>query len=257
MNRINKLFKEKGNNILSVYFTAGYPNLNDTVEIIKQLSSKGVDLIEIGVPFSDPLADGPVIQHSSQVALKNGMSVKLLFEQLKDIRKVTDIPLVLMGYVNPIIHFGFEKFCQKAQEVGIDGFIIPDLPMLEYQREFKPVSDKYGIENVFLITPETSAERIRVVDENTNAFIYMVSSASTTGVQKSFEGAKEEYFNRIKSMNLKNPAMIGFGISNKQTFESACKYSSGAIIGSAFIKSLDETSSVSDAVDLLLKRLKE
>lgn len=257
MNRINKLFKEKGNNILSVYFTAGYPNLNDTVEIIKQLSSKGVDLIEIGVPFSDPLADGPVIQHSSQVALKNGMSVKLLFEQLKDIRKVTDIPLVLMGYVNPIIHFGFENFCQKAQEVGIDGFIIPDLPMLEYQREFKPVSDKYGIENVFLITPETSAERIRVVDENTNAFIYMVSSASTTGVQKSFEGAKEEYFNRIKSMNLKNPAMIGFGISNKQTFESACKYSSGAIIGSAFIKSLDETSSISDAVDLLLKRLKE
>ncbi|MBQ1835835.1 MAG: tryptophan synthase subunit alpha [Paludibacteraceae bacterium] len=257
MNRINKLFKEKGNNILSVYFTAGYPNLNDTVEIIKQLSSKGVDLIEIGVPFSDPLADGPVIQHSSQVALKNGMSVKLLFEQLKDIRKVTDIPLVLMGYVNPIIHFGFENFCQKAQEVGIDGFIIPDLPMLEYQKEFKPVSDKYGIENVFLITPETSAERIRVVDENTNAFIYMVSSASTTGVQKSFEGAKEEYFNRIKSMNLKNPAMIGFGISNKQTFESACKYSSGAIIGSAFIKSLDETSSVSDAVDLLLKRLKE
>ena len=257
MNRINKLFKEKGNNILSVYFTAGYPNLNDTVEIIRQLSSKGVDLIEIGVPFSDPLADGPVIQHSSQVALKNGMSVKLLFEQLKDIRKVTDIPLVLMGYVNPIIHFGFENFCQKAQEVGIDGFIIPDLPMLEYQREFKPISDKYGIENVFLITPETSAERIRVVDENTNAFIYMVSSASTTGVQKSFEGAKEEYFNRIKSMNLKNPAMIGFGISNKQTFESACKYSSGAIIGSAFIKSLDETSSVSDAVDLLLKRLKE
>ena len=257
MNRINKLFKEKGNNILSVYFTAGYPNLNDTVEIIQQLSSKGVDLIEIGVPFSDPLADGPVIQHSSQVALKNGMSVKLLFEQLKDIRKVTDIPLVLMGYVNPIIHFGFENFCQKAQEVGIDGFIIPDLPMLEYQKEFKPVSDKYGIENVFLITPETSAERIRVVDENTNAFIYMVSSASTTGVQKSFEGAKEEYFNRIKSMNLKNPAMIGFGISNKQTFESACKYSSGAIIGSAFIKSLDETSSVSDAVDLLLKRLKE
>jgi len=257
MNRINKLFKEKSNNILSVYFTAGYPNLNDTVEIIKQLSSKGVDLIEIGVPFSDPLADGPVIQHSSQVALKNGMSVKLLFEQLKDIRKVTDIPLVLMGYVNPIIHFGFENFCQKAQEVGIDGFIIPDLPMLEYQREFKPVSDKYGIENVFLITPETSAERIRVVDENTNAFIYMVSSASTTGVQKSFEGAKEEYFNRIKSMNLKNPAMIGFGISNKQTFESACKYSSGAIIGSAFIKSLDETSSVSEAVDLLLKKLKE
>ena len=257
MNRINKLFKEKGNNILSVYFTAGYPNLNDTVEIIKQLSSKGVDLIEIGVPFSDPLADGPVIQHSSQVALKNGMSVKLLFEQLKDIRKVTDIPLVLMGYVNPIIHFGFENFCQKAQEVGIDGFIIPDLPMLEYQKEFKPVSDKYGIENVFLITPETSAERIRVVDENTNAFIYMVSSASTTGVQKSFAGAQEEYFNRIKSMNLKNPAMIGFGISNKQTFESACKYSSGAIIGSAFIKSLDETSSVSDAVDLLLKRLKE
>ncbi|MBP5136571.1 MAG: tryptophan synthase subunit alpha [Paludibacteraceae bacterium] len=257
MNRINKLFQEKGKNILSVYFTAGYPKLDDTVETIKQLSSKGVDLIEIGVPFSDPLADGPVIQHSSQVALKNGMSVKLLFEQLKDIRKVTDIPLVLMGYVNPIIHFGFENFCKKAQEVGIDGFIIPDLPMLEYQKEFKPISDKYGIENVFLITPETSDERIREVDDNTNAFIYMVSSASTTGVQSSFAGAKEDYFNRIKSMNLKNPAMIGFGISNKQTFESACKYSSGAIIGSAFIKSLNETSSVADAVDLLLKKLGE
>jgi tryptophan synthase alpha chain len=256
MNRINKLFAEKGNNILSVYFTAGYPNLNDTVEVIKQLSAHGVDMIEIGVPFSDPLADGPVIQNSSQVALKNGMSQKLLFEQLTDIRKVTDIPLILMGYINPVLQFGFEKFCQKAQEVGVDGFIIPDLPMNEYLQEFKPIADKYGMENILLITPETPEERIRQIDEHSNGFIYMVSSASTTGVQSSFAASKEAYFERIKAMKLKNPTLIGFGISNKQTFDSACKHSGGGIIGSAFVKALEENDSVVKAVEALISKLK-
>ncbi|MDR3706033.1 MAG: tryptophan synthase subunit alpha [Paludibacteraceae bacterium] len=256
MNRINKLFAEKGNNILSVYFTAGYPRLNDTVEVIKQLSAHGVDMIEIGVPFSDPLADGPVIQNSSQVALKNGMSQKLLFEQLKDIRKVTDIPLILMGYINPVLQFGFEKFCQKAQEVGIDGFIIPDLPMNEYLQEFKPIADKYGMENILLITPETPEERIRLIDTHSNGFIYMVSSASTTGVQSSFAASKEAYFERIKAMKLKNPTLIGFGISNKQTFDSACNHSGGGIIGSAFVKALEENDSVVKAVEALISKLK-
>jgi len=256
MNRINKLFAEKGNNILSVYFTAGYPRLNDTVEVIKQLSAHGVNMIEIGVPFSDPLADGPVIQNSSYVALQNGMSQKLLFEQLKDIRKVTDIPLILMGYINPVLQFGFEKFCQKAQEVGVDGFIIPDLPMNEYLQEFKPIADKYGLENILLITPETPEERIRLIDTHSNGFIYMVSSASTTGVQSSFAASKEAYFERIKAMKLKNPTLIGFGISNKQTFDSACKHSGGGIIGSAFVKALAENDSVVKAVETLISTLK-
>ncbi len=256
MNRINKLFAEKGSNILSVYFTAGYPQLNDTVEIIKQLSAQGVDMIEIGIPFSDPMADGPVIQNSSQIALANGMTQNLLFEQLKDIRKVTDIPLILMGYVNPVLQFGFEKLCQKAQEVGVDGFIIPDLPMAEYMQEFKATADKYGMENILLITPETPEERIRLIDENTNGFIYMVSSAATTGAQDSFAGSKEAYFKRIKDMNLKNPTLIGFGISNKVTFDSACTHASGAIVGSAFIKALGDNPTVEKAVEALISKLK-
>lgn len=257
MNRINKLFAEKGNNILSVYFTAGYPNLNDTVEIIKQLVAQGVDMIEIGIPFSDPMADGPVIQNSSQIALANGMTQNLLFEQLKDIRKVTDIPLILMGYVNPVLQFGFEKLCKKAQEVGVDGFIIPDLPMAEYLQEFKATADKYGMENILLITPETPEERIRLIDTHSNGFIYMVSSAATTGAQSSFAGAKEAYFKRIKDMNLKNPTLIGFGISNKETFDSACAHASGAIVGSAFIKVLGENPTVEKAVESLVKSLKD
>lgn len=255
MNRINHLFKQKQKGILSIYFTAGYPNLNDTVEIIRQLAAQGVDMIEIGIPFSDPMADGPVIQNSSQVALANGMTQNILFEQLKDIRQVTDIPLVLMGYVNPVLQFGFEKLCQKAKEVGIDGFIIPDLPMAEYLQEFKATADKYKMENILLITPETPEERIRLIDKHSNGFIYMVSSAATTGTQDSFVGSKETYFERIKTMNLKNPTLIGFGISNKETFDSACKHSSGAIIGSAFIKTLNENISVEEAVKELIEKL--
>ena len=255
MNRINKLFSAKKENIFSVYFTAGYPNLNDTVEIIRQLAQHGVDMIEIGIPFSDPLADGPVIQNSSRIALQNGMSQKLLFEQLKDIRQITDIPLIFMGYVNPILQFGFEQFCSRAKEIGIDGFIIPDLPMDEYLREFKPVADRYGLENILLITPETPEKRIRMIDENSNGFIYMVSSASTTGVQNSFSQEKEHYFERIKNMNLKNPTLVGFGISNKETFESACRHSSGAIIGSAFVKLLGGNS-IGKAVEMLIEEIK-
>lgn len=256
MNRINKLFAEKRNNILSVYFTAGYPTLNDTVEIIKQLVAHGVDMIEIGIPFSDPMADGPVIQNSSQIALANGMTQNLLFEQLKDIRKVTDIPLILMGYVNPILQFGFEKLCQKAQEVGVDGFIIPDLPMAEYLQEFKATADKYGMENILLITPETPEERIRLIDTHSNGFIYMVSSAATTGAQDSFAGSNEAYFQRIKNMKLKNPTLIGFGISNKGTFDSACAHASGAIVGSSFIKALGENPTIEKAVKSFIKKLK-
>lgn len=256
MNRINKLFAQKGSNILSVYFTAGYPQLNDTVEIIRQLTAQGVDMIEIGIPFSDPMADGPVIQNSSQVALANGMSQNLLFEQLKAIRKLTDIPLILMGYVNPILQFGFDKFCKKAQEVGIDGLIIPDLPMAEYLQEFKATADKYNLENILLITPETPEERIRLIDSHSNGFIYMVSSAATTGIQNSFAGNKELYFQRIKNMQLKNPTLIGFGISNKETFESACTHASGAIVGSAFIKALGENDSIEEAVKKLITLLK-
>lgn len=256
MNRINKLFAQKGSNILSVYFTAGYPQLNDTIEIIRQLTAQGVDMIEIGIPFSDPMADGPVIQNSSQIALANGMSQNLLFEQLKDVRKLTDIPLILMGYVNPILQFGFDKFCKKAQEVGIDGLIIPDLPMAEYLQEFKATADKYNLENILLITPETPEERIRLIDSHSNGFIYMVSSAATTGIQNSFAGNKELYFQRIKNMQLKNPTLIGFGISNKETFESACTHASGAIVGSAFIKALGENDSIEEAVKKLITLLK-
>ncbi len=251
MNRISKLFAAKNKNILSVYFTAGYPQLNDTVEIIRQLATKGADIIEIGIPFSDPLADGPVIQNSSQVALQNGMSQRLLFEQLKNIRQITDIPLIFMGYINPVLQFGFEAFCQKAKEIGIDGFIIPDLPMNEYLHDFKPIADRYGLENILLITPETPEERIHLIDKHSNGFIYMVSSASTTGVQKYFSSEKEEYFKRIQNMKLKNPTLVGFGISNKETFDSACRFSHGAIIGSAFVKALGESNSIEKAVEKL------
>lgn len=256
MNRINQLFQKKSNRILSVYFSAGFPHLNDTVSIIQTLERKGVDLIEIGIPFSDPLADGPVIQNSSNIALKNGMSVHLLMEQLKDIRKDVKIPLIFMGYINPILHYGFENFCIKCNEIGIDGFIIPDLPMREYLEEFKETADRYNLENILLITPETSEERIREIDENTNGFIYMVSSASTTGMQKSFSGSKESYFDRINSMNLKNPRLIGFGISNRETYESACRHASGGIVGSAFVHALEQhPDDIPAAVDHLLEQL--
>lgn len=249
MNRINKLFIDKPNNILSIYFTAGYPKLNDTVKIIKELEANGIDLIEIGIPFSDPMADGPTIQASGNEALKNGMSLKLLFEQLKNIRQETELPLILMGYLNPIIQYGFENICKKCYEIGLDGAIIPDLPFDDYMNEYKAIAEKYDIKIIMLITPETSEKRIRLIDEHTDGFIYMVSSASTTGVQADFNKTKQDYFKRINTMQLKNPRLIGFGISNKQTLEAAQSNANGAIIGSKFVTLLKETPSIKEAIN--------
>ena len=256
MNRINYLFEKKKENILSVYFTAGYPKLEDTLPTLLSLQTNGVDMIEIGIPFSDPMADGIVIQNSSQVALQNGMSIRKLFEQLTSVRADIHIPLILMGYLNPVMQFGFENFCKECSRVGIDGMIIPDLPMGDFLAEYKEIAERYKVEFIFLITPETSEDRIRLIDSHTNGFIYMVSSAATTGTQTSFDN-KVEYFNRINAMNLKNPRLIGFGISNKSTRDMVCKYSSGAIIGSAFIKALQETHDVEKAVKLLLEKLEK
>ena len=241
MNRINKLFEEKKDNILSIYFTAGYPNLNDTTEIIKTLDECGVDLIEIGMPFSDPIADGPVIQDSSNVAIDNGMNLNLLFEQLEDIRKITDIPIVLMGYINPVYQFGYDNFIKNILKCDLDGLILPDLPLEDYKNNFKSVFDKENLSFIFLITPNTSEDRIKKIDNNSNGFVYMVSSSSTTGKKSSFDNKQIDYFQKIRSLSLKNPTVIGFGISDKESFTQACKYSNGAIIGSKFIQSLSKS----------------
>ena len=237
MNRINKKLAEN-KKLLSIYFTAGYPDLNDTVKIIQDLEKSGVDMIEIGLPFSDPLADGPTIQESSTAALKNGMTTKLLFEQLKDIRQTVSIPLIIMGYFNPMMQYGVEDFCAKCQEIGIDGLIIPDLPVAEYHEHYQETFKKYGLSNIFLITPQTSDERIKFIDSVSDGFIYMVSSASTTGAKNTFGDEQQHYFDRIAALDLKNPQVVGFGISNKETFTQATKTAKGAIIGSAFIKHL-------------------
>lgn len=235
MNRIQQLFGRKEKNILSVYFTAGYPAFDITREIIGELQRQGIDMVEIGIPFSDPMADGIVIQNAAAKALQNGMSLSKLFGQLRNIRSEVDIPLILMGYLNPIMQYGFENFCRSCHEVGVDGVIIPDLPFKDYLEEYKPVADRYDLNVIMLITPETSEERIRFIDRNTEGFIYMVSSAATTGVQQSFDEVKQEYFRRIAAMNLRNPRLIGFGISNRETFDSACRNASGAIIGLSLI----------------------
>lgn len=257
MNRIKQLFETKQKDILSIYFTAGFPKIDDTVDVIKELEANGIDLIEIGIPFSDPMADGPTIQASGTVALKNGMTLSKLFEQLTDIRKEVSIPLILMGYLNPIMQYGFENFCKKCHEVGIDGTIIPDLPFNDYIKEYKPIADKYNVKVVMLITPETSDERIRFIDEHTDGFIYMVSSAATTGAQKSFDDQKQAYFKRINAMNLRNPRLIGFGISNKATLEAAQANASGAIIGSKFITLLQEAKNIKEAVTELKASLEK
>jgi len=237
MNRIiNKL--SSNSKLLSIYFTAGYPNLEDTVPILKSLQENGVDMVEIGLPFSDPLADGPTIQASGTQSLKNGMTTSLLFEQLKDIRKTVTIPLIIMGYFNPVLQYGVEEFCKKCQEIGIDGLILPDLPLAVYKTHYKTIFEKYELINVFLITPQTSDERIKQIDDASNGFIYMVSSASVTGAKTGFGNAQTDYFDRIKNMKLNNPQIVGFGISNTETFNAATKDAKGAIIGSAFIKML-------------------
>ena len=235
MNRIKSKLQEN-KKLLSIYFTAGYPKINDTVSIIQDLEKNGVDMIEIGLPFSDPLADGPTIQDSSTAALKNGMTTEVLFKQLEGIRETVSIPLIIMGYFNPMLQYGVEVFCKKCQELGIDGLIIPDLPVDVYHEQYQSIFEKYGLINVFLITPQTSDERIRYIDSVSNGFIYMVSSASTTGAQSGFGEEQTTYFERIGNMDLENPQVIGFGISNNKTFTQATKYAKGAIIGSAFVK---------------------
>ena len=239
MNRIKEKLRED-KKLLSIYFTAGYPNLEDTVSIIEELEKAGVDMIEIGLPFSDPLADGPTIQESSTAALKNGMTTQILFEQLKDIRKSVSIPLIIMGYFNPVLQYGVEEFCVKCHEIGIDGLILPDLPFDVYQEEYEAIFKKYRLTNTFLITPQTSEERIQKIDSASDGFIYMVSSASTTGAKSGFGEEQKAYFNRTAALKLNNPQIVGFGISNAETFQTATQKAKGAIIGSAFIKHLTQ-----------------
>ncbi|SKB42896.1 tryptophan synthase subunit alpha [Daejeonella lutea] len=255
MNRLNELFKNKKSPILSIYFTAGYPDLNSTLDIAEALENGGADFIEIGFPYSDPVADGPVIQASSQVALKNGMTLPILFEQLKDLRKRVSIPVLLMGYVNPVLQYGVENFCNKAAEVGVDGIIVPDLPMYEYESLYKDCFLGNKLSNIFLVTPQTSEERIRKIDGLSNGFIYLLSSSSTTGKDLKVSNEADSYFQRIRDMNLQNPTMIGFGISDQKSFNKAAEYTRGAIVGSAFVKLLG-TENALDRVGEFLKMIR-
>lgn len=238
MNRLNQLFSAKKNNLLSIYYTAGYPQLNTTLDIAEALEKAGVDFLEIGFPYSDPVADGPTIQHSSEKALESGMTLNLLFEQLADLRKRVSIPILLMGYANPMMQYGVERFCKKAAEVGVDGVIVPDLPMYEYETLYADHFKANNLSNIFLVTPQTSEERIRKIDELTNSFIYLLSSSSITGGNLNVSVNIEDYYKRVKAMELKNPAIIGFGITDGKSFSKACEYAAGAIVGSAFVKLL-------------------
>lgn len=257
MNRITHLFNTKKNGILSVFFTAGYPQREDTATILKELQNKGIDMVEVGIPFSDPMADGPVIQEAATQALRGGMSLRLLFEQLREIRQDIHIPVILMGYLNPIMQYGFERFCQSCVEAGVSGAIIPDLPYADYRTTYKETAERYDLKIIMLITPETSEERIRLMDAHTSGFIYMVSSAATTGAQQSFDEQKQAYFRRINAMQLQNPRLVGFGISNKATFDAALTHSSGAIIGSKFMQLLKSEPTPAQAIDKLLESVKQ
>ncbi|MEM9981411.1 MAG: tryptophan synthase subunit alpha [Bacteroidota bacterium] len=248
MNRLDTLFQEKKANILNIYFTAGYPHLHDTTTLLTLLEETGVDIVEVGMPFSDPLADGETIQGSSQKALENGMTLSVLFEQLQDIRQKISIPIILMGYLNPVLQYGMEAFCKQCKAVGVDAVILPDLPLEVYETMYAPLFQQYGLANIFLITPQTSEKRIRAIDKLSKGFIYMVSSASTTGAKEGFGEEQEAYFQRIQAMNLNNPCLIGFGIANQASFLKACQYAAGAIIGSAFIKATGQEVPLEEAV---------
>jgi tryptophan synthase alpha chain len=240
MNRLNQLFNSKKNNLLSVYFTAGYPELNTTLDIAEALEKGGADFLEIGFPYSDPVADGPVIQHSSQKSLENGMNLNLLFEQLANLRKRVNIPVMLMGYLNPIVQYGVERFCKKAAEVGVDGLIVPDLPIYEYETLYSRYFKDNNLSNIFMVTPNTSEERIRKIDELSNSFIYLLSASIITGKNLQISTSIEDYYKRVKAMSLKNPTIFGFGIKDKASFQKACEYANGAIVGTAFVKLLEE-----------------
>ncbi len=255
MSRISNIFQRKNTKALNVYCTAGYPQLNSTLEVLKALQEHGADLVELGMPYSDPLADGPVIQHSSSVALTNGMTMAKLFEQLKDFRKKINIPVVLMGYMNPVLQYGFEKFCADALAVGIDGLILPDLPEYEFETEYGAIIKKYGLDFIFLVTPETSEDRVTKLDTLSSGFLYAVSSSSTTGSDKKAANT-DEYLQRLKDLNLKNPVLVGFGISNKQSFDAVCHLADGAIIGSAYIKALENNTDVNAATKSFLSSIR-
>ncbi len=256
MNRIDATFQKKPNGILSIYVTAGYPDFYDTVPIIRELEKNGVDMIEIGIPFSDPLADGQLIQQCNQTALQNGMSLKNLFQQLESIRDTVSIPLILMGYLNPVLQYGIEAFFNDASSCGIDGFILPDLPIHEYQEQYQALCKSYNLHSIFLITPETSQEKIKIIDESGGGFVYMVSASSTTGAKEKILENQKSYFDRINKMNLNLPKLIGFGISNRQTFNTACNYANGAIIGSAFLRTLQESKNIKTAIQDFIVSIK-
>lgn len=256
MNRIDQLFQTKKSGLLSLYFCAGYPTLN-TADVIIQMEQAGIDFVEVGIPFSDPMADGAVIQHAATQALRNGMSLRLLFEQLQNIRQQVALPLIFMGYLNPIMNYGFERFCADCSRIGIDGVIIPDLPFADYTAHYKDVAQAHGVRVIMLITPETSEERIRLIDSHTDGFIYMVSSASTTGAQSYFDEQKQAYFNKVNNMQLKNPRMIGFGISNAATLQAAQANAAGAIIGSKFVSLQGESTTTQEALTKLFEALKQ
>ncbi|KAA5544799.1 tryptophan synthase subunit alpha [Adhaeribacter rhizoryzae] len=255
-NRLVTLFREKRENLLNVYFTAGFPELESTGVVLKTLEAAGADIVEIGMPYSDPLADGPTIQASNTEALRNGMSIRKLFSQLAEVRAQVSLPIILMGYLNPVLQFGIEQFCQEAARVGVDGLILPDMPLHEYEEEYLPLFQKYNLSLIFLVTPQTAEERIRKIDDLTNSFIYLVSSASTTGIKVGGDSKQLQYFQRIQNLNLKNPKLIGFGISDRSSFQLACKYAEGAIIGSAFIKVIQEKENLEQNIRQFIQEVK-
>ncbi len=256
MNRINNLLANK-DNLLTIFFTAGFPELNDTVPILEQLESSGADMIEIGIPFSDPVADGPVIQQSNLQAIHNGMTVKLLFEQLQGMRDRVEVPVVIMSSLNPLLQYGMEAFCAQCEKVGIDGLILPDLPLDVYEQEYKALFEKHGLHNILLITPTTPESRIKMIDEKSTGFIYMVSSSSITGAKGQFSDDQLAYFKRIKEMQLNTPALIGFGISDSHTFDKACQYAKGGIIGSAFVNALKEKGELKEKIEQFVRHIKQ
>lgn len=256
MSRIKTTFESKKQGLLSVFYTAGFPKLKDTVIIARQLEKAGADIIEIGIPFSDPVADGPTIQASNKIALDNGMNVKLLLEQVREIRQEVKIPVILMGYLNPVLQYGFERFCREAAEAGVDGLILPDLPLDEFNSDYKGFVSALGLDIIFLISPTTSEARIRLIDGLSSGFVYAVSSSSTTGVKTGFTADQESYFKRINSLKLRNPVLIGFGISDNKTFSKASEFSAGAIVGSAFINLLKESNNFETDITNFVANLK-
>lgn len=254
-NRLTRLFQKKNTRILSIYFTAGFPNLQDTSVILQAIERAGADIIELGIPYSDPIADGPTIQMSNQIALNNGMNLRLLLEQIADLRQYCQLPVLLMGYTNPVMQFGMEKFCEEISKIGVDGLILPDLPMYEFQRDYQELFAKHQLSNIFLVTPETSQERIRIIDEQSRGFIYIVSASSTTGQTGEISLNQETYFRRISDMQLKNPCLVGFGIHDRESFQKACRYMHGAIIGSAFIKNIHQSDQLENSIQQFIGKI--